>query len=317
MGTPTLSARGRLWAPAAAGGELRAAGRGSGKLAARERDEGEDEEGEARPLASWSPLRAPGLGGRRRSRSWREDAGASGTAMRLCSGSAPAAGGAASPPVSHGDRSAADQDRGVQPEQPSASPTGRGCCGLALQGRPAAARIIPCAELPIRRRVHGGVEVELLGLLEGCFVPLGEHTSKGSGCLSRDRGEDVRSGRCRSWWACAGLPAADNPVQTWTRTRSPPAMPLIRSAGGFEAVGKPSFTCKLPLHSAHQPISADSMPVRGLVTDIWRQSAFSPNVGRGGGGVGNQNTRDALLKAPSQLPKPPGQIFAIWRPVKL
>lgn len=31
------------------------------------------------------------------------------------------------------------------------------------------------AELPIRRRVHGGVEVELLGLLEGCFVRLREH----------------------------------------------------------------------------------------------------------------------------------------------
>lgn len=104
LGTPALSARGRLWVRQLAG-MLRAAGRGSGKLAARERDEGEDEEGEARPPASWSPLRAPGLEGRRRSRSWREDAGASGTAMRLCSGSAPAAGGAASPPVSHGDGS--------------------------------------------------------------------------------------------------------------------------------------------------------------------------------------------------------------------
>lgn len=104
LGTPALSARGRLWVRQLAG-VLRAAGRGSGKLAARERDEGEDEEGEARPPASWSPLRAPGLEGRRRSRSWREDAGASGTAMRLCSGSAPAAGGAASPPISHGDGS--------------------------------------------------------------------------------------------------------------------------------------------------------------------------------------------------------------------
>lgn len=76
-------------------------GSGSGKLAARERDEGEDKEGEARPPAFWSRLPEPELEGRRRSRSWREDARESGTAMRLCSGSAPAAGGAASPLVSH------------------------------------------------------------------------------------------------------------------------------------------------------------------------------------------------------------------------
>lgn len=159
MGTAGLSAR-KL--PA----ELRAAGRGSGKLATRQRDEGEDGEGEARPPASRSRLREPELE-RRRSPSWSEDAGASGTALRLCSGSAPAAGGAASP---------TDQDPGVQSGQPSLSPSPArpGCCGLALQGRPAAARIIPSAELPIRRRVHGGVEVELLGLLEGCFVPPGE-----------------------------------------------------------------------------------------------------------------------------------------------
>lgn len=68
MGTAGLSARGRLWGPQLPG-ELRAAGRGSGKLAARERDEGEDKEGEARPPASWSRLQEPGLEGRRRSRS--------------------------------------------------------------------------------------------------------------------------------------------------------------------------------------------------------------------------------------------------------
>lgn len=170
-GTAGLSARKLLR-------ELRAAGRGSGKLATSQRDEGEAGEGEARPPAFRSRLRVPELE-RRRSPSRSEDAaGASGTAMRLGSGSAPAAGGAASPPRSHSAGRAADRDPGVQPGQPSPSPSpaGPGCCGLALQGRPAAARSIPSAELPIRRRVHGGVEVELLGLLEGCFVLLGEQS---------------------------------------------------------------------------------------------------------------------------------------------
>lgn len=54
VGTAGLSAR-KL------PGELRAAGRGSGKLATRQRDEGEDGEGEARPPASRSRLREPEL----------------------------------------------------------------------------------------------------------------------------------------------------------------------------------------------------------------------------------------------------------------
>lgn len=62
VGTAGLSARGRLWAPQMPG-ELRAAGRGSGKLSGRERDEGEDKKGEARPPASWSRLQEPGLEG--------------------------------------------------------------------------------------------------------------------------------------------------------------------------------------------------------------------------------------------------------------
>jgi hypothetical protein len=61
VGTAGLSTRGRLWAPQLPG-ELRAAGRGSGKLAARERDEGETKEGEARP---------PPLGAGCRSRGWK------------------------------------------------------------------------------------------------------------------------------------------------------------------------------------------------------------------------------------------------------
>lgn len=150
--------------------------------------------------------------------------------MRLCSGSAPAAGGAASPPVSHSARRAVDQDRRVQPGQPSPSPAGRECCGLALQGQPAAARIIPSAELPIRRRVHGGVEVELLGLLEGCFA---QRTRVRAAAASP--GTAGRTSAAGAAAAGGRVPAC--PLRT-TGTAlnphaSPPAAPLIRSADGF------------------------------------------------------------------------------------
>lgn len=56
--------------------------------------------------------------------------------------------------------------------------------------------------------------------------------------------------------------------------------------------GKPSFTRKLPLYTAHQPISADSMHVRGLVTDIWRERTFPPSAEQAEeGSVGNRKHR--------------------------
>lgn len=44
-------------------GVLRAAGRSSGKLASRERAEGEDEEGEVHSTASWNPAAGARTGG--------------------------------------------------------------------------------------------------------------------------------------------------------------------------------------------------------------------------------------------------------------
>jgi hypothetical protein len=103
---------------------------------------------------------------------------------------------------------------------------------LALQGQPADARIIPSAELPIRRRVHGGVEVELLGLLEGCFCSAQRTRVRAAAASPGTAGRTSAAGA-----AAAGGRVPACPLRTTgtalNQHASPPAAPLIRSADGF------------------------------------------------------------------------------------
>lgn len=96
LGTTALSARGRQSAPQLPGSSAPRVGAPE-KLAGRERRRGKEKKREARSPASWSRLREPGLKRRRRrsrSRRGRTTERKPRRRLRLCSGSAPAAGGA-------------------------------------------------------------------------------------------------------------------------------------------------------------------------------------------------------------------------------
>lgn len=144
--------------------------------------------------------------------------------LRLCSGSAPAAGGAvaaaepgAPPPPGPGAPGAGRTPSTAPPPHThplASSPAWAGRLRLGTAGPPAAARIIPCAELPIRRIVWGGVEVERFGCWKAAMSALG-NMSLGNGSLSRGRERTARSpaagtaaagGRVR---ACMYTAAAD------------------------------------------------------------------------------------------------------------
>lgn len=138
-----------------AAGELCAAGRGSGKLARKGRRGGGRER---RSRLREQPRRARGGEGGARG----GGPGASRTSelvqtratLLLCLGSAPAAGGAVAAaelraPPPRGPRAPGASRTGPTTTTPASAPARAGRLRLRTAGPPSAARIIPCAELPL------------------------------------------------------------------------------------------------------------------------------------------------------------------------
>lgn len=170
------------------------------------------------------------------------------------------------PPAAHPARRAPPRGPGAPGpgHTPNSLSSGAGLLRLSLQGRPAATRIIPCAELPIRNIVQRGVEVELFGCWKAVLFCLGEH-GKVSGFLSQDRQETAlksaadtatTGGRVR---ACPLQPAPPRWRCDLARVQlrdplPPPSAPSLSNSGGcFRKPGTELSNCKLPPPSLPPP----------------------------------------------------------------